>query len=282
MSSDDRRPAERRVSVSSGSASLAVSVWGESGTPIVALHPGVADRRCWRWCAPVWATAGHVVTAYDRRGFGATEYLPERHDDVDDLRAVTAAMNARPAIVVGNSRGGALAIDHALAHPDEVTALVLIAPSPSGYDDTHWPTMPAEEQLDQQIADAEERGDLELVNRLEVHYWLDGVDQADDRVEGPARRLMAEMNGLALRAAPVGERAEHSPAWERVSALTMPVLVVCGEYDLDGCQQLCADLTAIVPGAHLAKIREAAHCPQLDQPAALNEVVLDFIGSLPS
>lgn len=282
MSTDASRGGERRVSVASGAASLAVSVWGESGSPVLALHPGVADRRCWRWCAPRWVAAGHRVVAYDRRGFGETDYAPEPHDDVDDLRAVTAATGARPAIVVGNSRGGAIAVDHALAHPDEVTALVLVAPSPSGYDDDRWPTMAAEEVLDQQIADAEQRGDLELVNRLEVRYWLDGVEQPEGRVTGDARQLMADMNGRALRAAPIGDRAARPPAWGRLSELTMPVLVVCGQHDLDGCHQLCDDLAAAVPSARRADIAGAAHCPQLDQPQSLAETVLDFISSLAS
>lgn len=273
---------ERRLSITNGAAALAVSVWGESGSPLVALHPGVADRRCWRWCAPRWVAAGLRVVAYDRRGFGETDYEPEPHDDVDDLRAVTTAADARPAIVLGNSRGGAIAVDHALDHPDEVTALVLVAPSPSGYDDDRWPTMAAEAALDRQIAAAEERDDLELVNRLEVRYWLDGVGQPEGRVAGDARQLMSDMNGRALRAAPIGERAARPPAWGRLSALTMPVLVVCGQHDLDGCRQLCDELAAAVPGARRVDIADSAHCPQLDQPEALAAVVLDFVSSLSS
>ncbi len=116
----------------SGRADLAVSVWGDTGTPILALHPGVGDSRIWRWCAPAWAAAGHGVVAYDRRGFGETRYEEEPHDDIADLLAVTSATGASPAVVVANSRGGGLALDLALAHPDHVAGLVLIAPSPSG------------------------------------------------------------------------------------------------------------------------------------------------------
>jgi pimeloyl-ACP methyl ester carboxylesterase len=193
---------------------------------------------------------------------------------------MTAANDARPAIVIGNSRGGAIAIDHALAHPDEVSALVLVAPSPSGYDDARWPTMAAEDELDHRIAAAEQDGDLELVNQLEVRYWLDGVEQEEGRVTGDARRLMSEMNGRALRASPIGDPTERSSAWERLAELTMPVLVVCGEYDLDGCRQLCDELAAAVPRARRVDIAASAHCPQLDQPHALAQVVLGFMDSL--
>jgi pimeloyl-ACP methyl ester carboxylesterase len=270
----------REIEVPTGGARVAVSIWGDDGPPIVALHPGVADRRSWQWCAPAWAAAGHRVVAHDRRGFGTTVYRTEEHDELADLRAVTEVAGARPAIVVGNSQGGRFALDLAIVHPDEVTALVLVAPSPTGYDDSRWPLMPAEAELDEQIEAAEASGDLELVNRLEVRYWLDGVDQREGRVAGEARELMSDMNGRALRAAPAGPDADRPPTWPLLSEITMPVLVVCGEHDLDGCRQLCDELVAAIPGAQGVTIEGAAHCPQLDQPERLNEIVLEFLDSL--
>ena len=99
-------------------------------------NDGTGDRRIWQWCAPVWAEAGHRVVAYDRRGFGETVHVAEPHDDLADLMAVTAQSDARPAVVVGNSRGGRLALDLALAHPDHVTALAWALPP--GLKPTSW------------------------------------------------------------------------------------------------------------------------------------------------
>ena len=113
--------------VTSGRASLAVAEWDAPGPAILALHPGVADRRIWTRCGPTWAAAGNRVVAYDRRGFGSTTYVPESHDDLDDLLAVSAATASWPAILVGNSRGGGLALDLALAHPEHVSAMILLA-----------------------------------------------------------------------------------------------------------------------------------------------------------
>ncbi len=266
--------------VPSGKAVLAGTTWGTTGTPVVALHPGVGDRRIWQWCAPVWAEAGLRVVAYDRRGFGDTVYEAEPHDDLADLLAVTAATDARPAVIVGNSRGGGLALDLALAHPDHVTALVLIAPSPSGYPSDAWHVVAAEAEQDARIAKAEEAGDLDEVNRLEVRYWLDGVAQTDGRVQGPARALMLEMNGRALAAEPVGDAAERPPAWPRLAQIHVPVLVVAGEHDLPGVGVLCAQLAAALPNARLTTIAGTAHCPSLDQPDALNRAVLEFVASI--
>ncbi len=263
--------------VASGGAHLHVTSWGDAGPTILALHPGVGDSRVWQWCARDWADAGCRVIAYDRRGFGSTDFVTEEHDDLVDLLTVSKATDARPAVVVGNSLGGGLALDLALAHPDQVTALVLIAPSPSGYRYDDWPTSAAEAVQDDLVAAAEAAGDLDLVNRLEVRYWLDGVDQPEGRVTGRARDLMLEMNGRALRAGPTGASAERVEAWDRLAELSVPVMVVVGEHDLPGIRRQGAEIVDAIPSARLVSLADSAHCPSLDDPAALSRVVLDFL-----
>jgi pimeloyl-ACP methyl ester carboxylesterase len=270
----------RETLVSSGDAELAITEWGEKGLPILALHPGVGDSRIWQWCAPAWADAGHRVVAYDRRGFGETRYKEEPHDDVSDLLAVTAATASRPAVLVGNSRGGGLALDVALAHPDHVAALVLIAPAPSGYPYDDWTASAAETEQDALMAAAVESGDIELVNRLEVRYWLDGTEQPDGRVQGPARDLMLDMNRRALQSAPVGDPTAHAPAWPHIGDVAVPVLVVGGQHDLPGMAELCSRLIDGLPDGRLVALADSAHCPSLDQPERLVEVVLGFLDSL--
>ncbi len=266
--------------VSNGRAELHVATWGVGTRTILALHPGVGDSRIWRWCAPVWAAAGHRVVAYDRRGFGATECSSEPHDDLSDLLAVMAATGSNSALIVGNSRGGGLAIDLALSCPERVEALALVAPSPSGYDFADWPTTAAEAEQDALIAAAEARGDLDLVNRLEARYWLDGVQQPDGRVGGEPRDLFLDMNARALRSGPIGEAAEHPPAWPRLSTIDVPALVVAGEFDLAGILGQCSEIVDSIPRCELVELAACAHCPSLDQPDLLAATVLDFAGSI--
>jgi pimeloyl-ACP methyl ester carboxylesterase len=241
------------------------------------LHPGVGDSRIWRWCAPSWAGVGFDMVAYDRRGFGGTRYEPEPHDDLDDLAAIHAVGAARrPAVLVGNSRGAELAMAFALSWPRAVSALVLIAPVVSGYDTSDWPTSGGEAALDEAIAEAEQAGDLDLVNRLEARYWLDGADQPSGRVKGAPRTLFTTMNAEALRAPSVGDAAGHPPIWPRLADITCPVLVVVGQHDLPGIVRQCHELADALPDATCVEIDDSAHCPSLDQPAALSAVVTGF------
>ena len=109
---------------------LAAVRWG-AGTPrYVLLHAGVADSRAWDAVAP--ALDGPSV-AYDRRGFGGTPPGPEGFRHLDDLLAVLDAVAGdEPVWLIGNSMGGALAIDAALEAPERFAGLVLIGPGVSG------------------------------------------------------------------------------------------------------------------------------------------------------
>ena len=67
---------------------------------------------------------------YDRRGFSRSE-RPEPlvtgvHQHADDAAALIDALAAAPAIVIGRSQGGEIAVDLALRYPDRVRALALL------------------------------------------------------------------------------------------------------------------------------------------------------------
>ncbi|WP_376100689.1 alpha/beta fold hydrolase (plasmid) [Roseomonas sp. CCTCC AB2023176] len=119
-------PAMRHVA--SGRAALAAEAVGE-GQPVAFHHSNAGDRR--EWHGPMGRLgAAHRAVAYDRRGFGATRAEREDHPAVADLLAVLDAVtDGTPAVLVGCSMGGKIALDAALRHPARVRGLVLIAPS---------------------------------------------------------------------------------------------------------------------------------------------------------
>ena len=98
------------------------------GPHVALLHAGVADRRVWRDVAPELHALGADVLALDRRGFGETPAGDGDFRHVDDL----LEMLDGPTWLVGNSMGGALALDAALVAPEQVAGLVLIATAVSG------------------------------------------------------------------------------------------------------------------------------------------------------
>ena len=263
--------------VRSGSAELAVSRSGDGAT-IVLLHAGVADRRS--WLSTVSLLPDFETIAYDRRGFGDTKYEAEVHSSVDDLAAVMNACGVDRSVLVGSSQGGRIAIDFALANPDRVDALLLLGSAISGAP-SQEPIEDSARQLVAAIDRAEGEGDLDEVNRLEAHLWLDGPDSQEGRVGGAARTLFLEMNGLALRSQSTGEAAEPESAWLRVAALRMPVTVAVGTADQLHIRQRSAVLASRIGGSTLIELPGLGHLAQLEEPYRCAELMRDLANRKP-
>lgn len=238
---------------------------------LVFLHAGVTDGRLWDGAMAV-AAGRRSALRMDRRGFGQTRILAERpHAWIDDLRAVLDALQLDRVELVGCSQGGRIAIDFALAWPERVTGLTLVAPSVSG---VPMPALDTDSQaLADAIAAAEAAKDGDEVNRLEARMWLDGPAQPEGRVGGAARALFLDMNGLALRSPPAGEPETPVPAWPRLGALQGPVRLVWGDLDLPHLVQRCGTMAERLPHARCWPLVGMAHLPSLEAPEVFNGVL---------
>lgn len=260
-----------------GGASVHVTEAGR-GPALVCLHAGVADARSWRAQQQSFSGRWRVI-AYDRRGFGRTRCPPQPFAHVDDLIALLDALRIGQAVLMGCSQGGRIAIDAALAYPDRVRALVLVAAAISGAPE--WTDLPAALQPRFDALDAAEaRGDLDAVNRLEAEIWLDGPLQAPGRVGGAVRELFLEMNGTALRAPSPGAAIEPPSAWRRLHEIRVPTLALWGPYDFEPLCVQMQHLVAQVPGARAGVIDATAHLPMLERPAAFDAPVGEFLAGL--
>lgn len=263
--------------IASGRATLAAEVTG-SGEPVVFLHAAVCDSRMWRAQLDAVA-ASHLAIAYDRRGFGQTVAEQEDYSAVGDLLTVidTVAKGA-PAILVACSQGGRVALDAALLHPARIRGLVLISPSVSGAPDPVLP--PGLEALVAAQKAAQDAGDLDRVNAIKAHLWLDGPLQPEGRVTGPARQLFLDMNGIALRAAPAGANIDTVAAFPRLGEIMAPALVICGDADFPHIHTRSRDMAAAMPNASFHSLPGAAHLPSLERPADITRLLMAFLAGV--
>lgn len=259
--------------VAAGSAKI-VGLHAGDGPALVLLHAGVADHRMWRDQIAAFETAFHVI-AYDRREFGQTNSPDEPFSHVDDLAAVLDHLGVGPAILVGSSQGGRIAIDFALAHPGRVRALVLVSTAISGAPSE--PVPPGVEELSQALDRAEEDGDLDRVNAIEAHLWLDGPLCDEDRVRGAVRDLFLDMNGIALRKPEIPLERNPPSALGRLDRLTMPTLLISGELDFAYVRNRHRDLAQKLPNSRETEIPGTAHLPNLEQPELFNRHVQEFL-----
>ncbi len=262
--------------VDRGTATLAAERWPGEGQPVVLLHAGVADRRSWRDVAAALQPRTGVV-AYDMRGYGETTPATYGFTHLDDLRAVLDEVATGPVWLVGSSMGGELAIDAALADPDRVAGLVLLAPSVSGAPEPTEFDAPTERLVHLWEA-AQTSGDLDEINRIEMWLWLDGPSAPEGRVSGAPRALALKMNAIALK----NELPEESgksglTAWSRLEEITLPVTVACGDLDLPFVVSRSKELSDWLANSQHHVLPGMAHLPYLEDPALIAKLIISSV-----
>ena len=240
------------------------------------LHAGVADHRQWTAAFEHFA-ASHRVLSYDMRGHGRSEPVAGRFRAIDDLENVLSEVGVtEPAIMMGCSMGGSLAMDFTIAHPDAVAALIMVCSGPSGLK----LDVPTPDKF-QAVARAEAAGDLDRVCELETQIWFDGLSRSPDDVDPEQRALLYQMNRAALEydARGVGERLFDlvPAAYKRLDEIDAPVLVVTGELDLPYTHAAADFLCANIRQVERADIAGTAHLPSMERPQHFNNVVGAFL-----
>jgi pimeloyl-ACP methyl ester carboxylesterase len=82
-----------------------------------------------------------------------------------------------------------------------------------------------------------------------------------------SRGIAAASRGMALR----------EDATDLLPAITCPTLVIVGEDDALTPPDLARDYAAMIPGAQFARIPQAGHLSNLEQPQIFFEVVRNFL-----
>jgi pimeloyl-ACP methyl ester carboxylesterase len=259
-----------------GGARLAGLRMGE-GLPVIFLHAGVCDLRMWESQMAAVAEDGWQAIAYDRRGYGQTTSQDVAFSHLDDLEAVLRAHDIHAAVFVGCSLGGGLALDFALRHPGRVMGLALIGTSVSG---APWTATEVEQMIEAAEEDAWERGDMDMVNRVQAHEWLDGPRAASGRVGGAARALFLEMNARALGQPQLTQEEEPPKAWRRVYEVNAPTLLLVGDEDFTALIERHEHLSEEMPNAFAAMLEGVAHIPSLERPDLVNSMLLEFLDAI--
>jgi pimeloyl-ACP methyl ester carboxylesterase len=242
------------------------------GPYVTLVHAGIADSRMWDRLFAALARAFSVLR-YDLRGFGRTPPAEGRFAHHEDLAALLRHLGIRRTSLVGCSIGSRIALDYALEHPEGVDRLALLSASVSG--------LPYAGPRPRQAAEldaAEEAGDLEQVNELEMQIWVDGPYRNPDQIDPGVRALAREMNAIALANEGVGEEQPLAPpAAGRLGEVRVPVLLVVGALDTPRTQAAVNYLNTGLPDARKVVIPGAAHLPNMERPEMVGRAVQAFL-----
>jgi len=252
-----------------------------AGPPIVLMHAAIVDQRAWDAMVPGLVAAGFRVVRYDYRAFGRSTTEDVAFSNRADLLAVLDAFGIGRAALVGNSRGGQIAIDTAIEFPDRVVAIVGVGAGLGGFEGELTPEEQAIFEQGERLESAAEP-DVEAIVNLDVRVWVDGPGQALDRVDSAIREAVRAMDRPLYAPGRVrGRPIVLDPvANDRLSELRCPVLAVAGALDISTIVQAAHRLEAAAPNARAVVWPDVAHMIGMEAPDRLNALIVDFLAPL--
>ena len=238
-----------------------------TGNPMLCIHGTGGSALLWGDAAAELARRGRVII-YDRRGCTRSE-RPDPYDittvgqHADDAAGLLEALEAIPAVVIGRSYGGEVAVDLVQRYPDLVRALILLEPAVFALsaETLAWGEM-VRSQLQAAAAAGGPGAASERLYRIMLGdaIWQGFPD---------AVRQMVVDNGPAVLAEFAGGWSRPDPAV--LARVRQPVLIVSAASSPPAFRSTNDALAGMIPGAR----RELIGGGHLLNPAA--PVVLDFL-----
>ncbi|WP_276271924.1 alpha/beta fold hydrolase [Haloarcula litorea] len=236
-----------------------------TGPTALYVHGSGATHRAWvRQYGPDGPS--HPAVALDLSGHGDSEDVataagPATLDAyVEDTVAVAAATDAD--VLVGNSLGGAVAQRVAIESDWSPEALVLVGTGPS---------LPVYDGLREWLTDDFERAVEFLHGRDRLFH------DADEALLDRSRSEMRETGQAVTRRDFL--TCHRFDVTDRLSAIDVPTLAVCGEHDQLTPRAYHERLAREIPDGEFAFVPDAAHLTMLEAPDAFNDVVAEFLAA---
>ncbi len=250
--------------------------YDDTGTgPLVVCVPGLGDvRASYRFLTPQLVAAGYRVVTLDLRGHGDSGVgWADYHDTAiaGDVLALVHALDAGPAILLGNSYGGATVAYAAAVDPAAVRALILL--------DAFVRDMPQT---------ALQRLGLRAVAAFGVGAWAFYYKSLYKAT--PPADLAAYVTRLKNNLKEPGRYdatkamlyGRHAAVAARLGDITAPTLVVMGSKDPDF-PDPAAEARRTKEGlrgaarVEVALVAGAGHYPHAESPAVVGPTVVAFL-----
>ncbi len=245
-----------------------------AGKVLVMIHAGIADHRMWDDQFAEFAK-DYKVIRYDMRSYGKTVPVEGEYAGHADLYALLQYLNVEKACVMGCSKGGGIAMNFTLEHPEMVTGLIMVCSGPNGFEFDE----PPPPQWDELVA-AWKSGDLDKTAAMETHIWVDGLMRTPDQVDAKIRDKVTEMNLIALKNEKLGLNSKEidldPPAAKRLGEIQVPTLLIVGEYDTPYLIAAGDFMEANIAGAQKI-VLPSAHVPSMERPREFNQHVRAFL-----
>jgi len=241
-------------------------------TALVFLHGVGGGHGAWDDQVAYFSALGYRTLAWDQPGYGDVPMV-EPYDlerIADALRASLTRELREPAVLIGHSMGGFVAQETYARHPECLRALVLCFTSAAfGGSGSDF----ARQFIGARI------GPLDAGKRMSdiAAELMPSMRGARSNPDGLARaeKLMAGVPPQTYRKAiallTTFDRRALLPG------IRVPTLLIAGSDDKTAPASVMQRMAARIPGAEFATLAGCGHLGPMDQPAAFNAVLLEFL-----
>jgi 2-hydroxymuconate-semialdehyde hydrolase len=249
-----------------------------SGSPVLLLHGGEFGGEaevCWEHTIPALAKHFRVI-APDLLGFGQTakiiDFVDGRMRRIRHFARFVDVMGVAGAPCIGNSMGGMLLLFDAGSTPPLLKPRKIVSINGGG-------ALTESEHTNALFA---YDGSTESMRKVvEALFHGERWYRDDAYIERRRATSLAPGAWEAIAAARFRRPKEYQEArapsgidYARIEAET---LVIAGERDKIKPHGWWEELTSQMANARAAIVPEAGHCPQIEQPAIVNRLLLDFL-----
>ena len=244
------------------------------GPAIVLIHGGAVDRRAWDDQFAEFAKT-HKVIRYDLRGSGKSATPVTPFSNTEDLYSLMKYLKVSKAAIVGISRGGGMAFDLAIDHPETVSALVLVSSNLSN-------TPKAYEAMFERTTEVGKKEGAAAAAKV---WGLDPYQGPQRKEAIPGVLKIIEENVVRFRhidGSPAVRQLASSdkPRSELLTQIKVPTLIVYGMHDNVDARANYERWANGIPGAMKTTFANSGHLVPIDEPQKFNQTVLDFLRNI--
>ena len=253
------------------------------GTPILFIHEFAGDHRSWEPQVRFFSRRYRCVT-YSARGYAPSD-VPDALEAYTQAQAVADAVAVLDhagidrAHVVGLSMGGFCTLHLGLRHPDRALSLV-VAGCGYGSQPERQEAFRSESTV---IAESfREQGAEEVAKRYSLGPARVQFQNKDPRGWQEFARQLGEHDSTGAELTMLGVQARRPSLYEMTAELeqmTTPLLLITGDED-EGCLEPDLMLKRTIASSALLVLPRTGHTCNLEDPAAFNRAVADFIATV--
>lgn len=263
---------------------ISVLLAGEAGAdPLVLIHGLGATKASWLTVVPELARHYRVI-ALDLPGFGGSSKPWARYDSPwfsHQVFGLLDALGYDNALVGGNSMGGKIAMEMAMARPDRVEALACLCPAAAF---SRRPMLflarllrPELGIVAGRISRARIGGQLRAMIAnpdLLAEDWYEAAVDDFLRVWSNPRARTAFFR--AAKQIYLEEPEGEAGFWARLKGMHRPALFIYGERDPLITHRFGRKIESTLPDAKVLIWPDCGHVPQLEHPARTSKAMLEF------